>query len=266
MQFIENLNQHISKGRIESFLADCNMVSECLGLKNEIRQLTFRVSRLKERQNSGAIIYSDEVITENKIAESLIEIMSNIEKEPQLLRQCLSRRLPIEQERILSILELIPSIVESILIENQKILTNLFTEQESVEQVMVKMITLYNNQGNRRNFAEWITTLETLNQNAFSSEIRKEITFLIEKLSGLKTTIYSYDYVELSPKRMIKFKMQVTENLIDDNDIKKFHLTILNKFPPQEIHSIVTNYLNYLRNSLENITSACVKIKNTIIE
>ena len=260
MDFLKQLERHISNGDFERFLTECNIVSDCLGLTDHILQVSARLRLLEKKKIQGVIIYEDEVVTENNIIQSLIKLKRNIESDVVLLKKCLANKSGKIDDKILSIAELIPHIIDAIVVENQEILTKFFTGEESSNEIMQKMTSLFHKQGKRRNFTEWISILKEISL-VVSKKIQTEIKYLIDNLEDLKVTLYFYDPVDLSPERIAAFEDQVRKGILGPEEIKKFHMTILDKFPPNEAKNLVLKYLDYLRGSSDNITNHCTKIK-----
>jgi len=98
------------------------------------------------------------------LTHSLIQLVKIIEKDKTQLAKCIKLKSDAKQLHyfeLIATIELVVNITNDILKENQAILSNYFTGEESVIDIKNKMVKLYHNQKNRGNFSTWILILES---------------------------------------------------------------------------------------------------------
>ena len=161
-----------------------------------------------------------------------------------------------EEKRRIKLVETAEKIKEranSILIENEEILTPLFQPRPKVLVVRKAMVDLFNKQKSRADFSDWIGYLETEKEKEQNAKFKEYIGELLIPTIQLSNALYSNPNISLDGQVVYISK-------------KKFLMAdvLSGNVPLPEIRKFTEDYLEYLRDLISNIGQASGKIKSLV--
>ena len=145
-------------------------------------------------------------------------------------------------DSITTLVETILDSTNSMLAENQRILSPLFNPNPDIRSIGNNFGDLYNNQRHRGDFGKWLSYLKILQEKESDSKVREQMERLHAVLYELHRSFYK------APEQ------REINHLVGEHKGKILLIDYINaRIPVQQMRTATQEYLDFLRDSIEQI-------------
>ncbi|MEZ4988592.1 MAG: hypothetical protein R2795_26820 [Saprospiraceae bacterium] len=259
VRYAEKIRNLVGKGETSQAISELSQLANSSAWLHGVILQSARFSNINRQLLLGLVPFETATIELNKINNAILEITKEIEtntsKDFSIAINEFENRTPKEQLK--DVVEIVYSVANDILYENQTILTQIFGQSASKLEIANRMTEVFHQQKSRGSFSRWITYLEeTAKNNKNQNEIKQEAKNLALVLDDLHKLLYSY-IPNFNPEKLkgdLEFRIDT-----------KFIMSRLFDFEDAEAKEIVHSYLERFRLITQKIGAIAERV-NLIVE
>lgn len=251
--FANKIQELVAKDNIDEAIIELSKLANNSSWTREVIMQSAKFNDIERNLRNGTLSYDVASIHKNRVRDAILDISNRINNSSN---KSLEADIEViekwdKKEEVIANLETTYKTVNSILIENEEILSPLFTNNYNIEEVHDKMILLFNNQRNRGNFKRWIIYLsKQLKSESLPEESREQIENAIRLLNDFFRFFY-----EKVPQDLKGDNLQIAIEQLQDEypPTKGIVANIVNpsqNYEVREMQKLASRYLDDLRNAV----------------
>ncbi len=253
--FATKIQELVAEDKIDDAIIELSKLANNSNWTREVIMQSAKFNDIEKHLRNGTLSFEEVTIHKNRVRNAILDISSRINNSTNnsLKEDIETIEKWDKKEEVIAILESIYKIVNSILIENEEILSPLFTHNYNIEEVHDKMVLLFNNQRNRGNFKRWIIYLT---KQLKSDSLPEGSITHIKNAIHLLNEFFRFFY-EKVPQDLKGNNLKIAINELQDEypPTKGIVANIINpsqNYEVREMQVLASRYLDDIRNAVED--------------
>lgn len=253
-QYAEKIRHLVEKGETNQAINELSQLANNSPWLHGVIMQSARYNNIKRQILLGVVPYETANIEINQINYAILEITkeigTNTTNEFSVTVSNFENRTPKEQLK--NVVEIVYSVAEEILNENQKILSKIFVKEANKRKIAVQMTNVFHQQKSRGSFSRWITFLNETEKNPnHQKDLTQEAKNLASILQDFHNMLYSY---------IPNFNLEKIKEEQDMVIVNKFIMSRLFDFSDEEAKELVQSYLERIRVITQEIGAIAEKV------